>query len=128
MPHYDYSCKDCGVIEIFHGILEDDHTVCPKCGKKGIEKMISVVGGIIIKGKQPNQYPEVLRAKYWRDKNGIRHKVTAADGYSKAPTSTSRQYNSPEKIEALKKRDKKKSQKERKNWSYKRFIRRQESK
>jgi len=86
VPTYDYECRSCGVIEVFHGIKEENYTLCPECGKKGLKKLISGVGGIIMKGKEMNQYSEVKYAKYWRDSNGNRHKVTPADGHSKSVT------------------------------------------
>jgi len=86
MPVYDYQCKHCGTIEISHGIKEQDHQICPECGKKGLKKLISSVGGIIMKGKQMNQYSEVKYAKYWKDEQGNRHKVTPADGHAKSIT------------------------------------------
>lgn len=86
MPTYNYECQKCGVIEIFHGIKEDDRTVCPECEEVGLKKLICGVGGIIIKGKEMNQYPEVKYAKYWKDSHGNRHRVTPADGHSKSVT------------------------------------------
>lgn len=40
MATYDYECKDCGVMEIQHGMNEKNKTECPKCGKDGLEKKI----------------------------------------------------------------------------------------
>ena len=58
-----------------------------------------------------NNYNDVRHAKYWRDKNGVRHKVTNADGYSNSPTVSRRVTASPEQIEDRKKSDKKKTAK-----------------
>jgi len=43
MPIYDYKCHDCGkVFEFFASASYDAITlVCPDCGKKNLEKMIS---------------------------------------------------------------------------------------
>lgn len=42
MPTYDYSCRECGVMEIEHPIMEPARTQCPKCGAKGFERLISI--------------------------------------------------------------------------------------
>ncbi len=54
MPTYDYECSDCGVMEIFHSIMDDVIAVCPDCGKGGFSRLISVGGGVIISDRQPN--------------------------------------------------------------------------
>jgi len=86
MPTYDYKCNKCGVIEIFHGMSEDNKTICPECDSQGLTKLISAGGGIIIAGREANQFNDIKAAKYWRDKNGVRHSVTSADGYSTSAT------------------------------------------
>lgn len=86
MPTYEYKCNSCGVIEIFHGMNENNKNVCPECNEKGLIKLISAGCGVIIAGREANQYKDIHTAKYWRDKNGVRHLVTTADGYSTSST------------------------------------------
>ena len=88
MPTYDYKCNKCGVIEIFHEMSADNETVCPECSQDGLVKLISAGSGVIIAGREANQYNDIKAAKYWRDKNGVRHPVTAADGHSTSATVT----------------------------------------
>ena len=122
MPTYEYNCEQCGTMEIFHGIKEDAHKVCPECGKKGLERLISGGAAVIIKGRQMNQYNDVKFAKYWRDQNGVRHKVGQGDGHSNSPTVPKRQIASPAKVQARIHRDRKRSAKQRSNESYQRYI------
>lgn len=112
MPTYDYKCQHCGVIEIFHGMLEDTKTICPQCNGEGIEKMISSGGGVIVAGREANQYSDIKHARYWRDKNGVRHPVTSADGYTGSAT-VNKQTANPAQIKAEKKKDTKTGKKER---------------
>ena len=82
MPHYDYNCEECGIFEEYHSI-NIDLDKCPTCGSM-VEKILSSGGGIILKGREMNTYNDVKLAKYWRDKDGNRHKVKSSDGHSKA--------------------------------------------
>jgi putative FmdB family regulatory protein len=106
MPLYEYQCKDCGVIEIFHGMKEDNKSICPECKSEGLTKMISAGSGIIIAGREANQYGDIHAAKYWRDKNGVRHAVTAADGHSTSAT-VNKQTATPAEAKARTKADRK---------------------
>jgi putative FmdB family regulatory protein len=121
MPTYEYNCDKCGVIEIFHGIKEDALTVCSDCGSS-IERLISGGGAFIMKGKQMNQYNDCLLAKYWRDQNGVRHKVGPGDGHSNAPTVPKRQTASPAEVQARIQRGKKTSKRKRSDDSYRRYL------
>jgi len=91
------------VIEISHGMSEDNKTACPKCNAPLI-KLISLGGGIIIAGREANQFNDIKAAQYWRDKNGDRHPVTAADGYSTSST-VNRQTATPTEIKGKIKKD-----------------------
>lgn len=124
MPTFDYKCKKCGIIEIFHGIKEEPKKVCPECGSKGLVRMISACGAVIIKGKQMNQYSDVKGAKYWRDKNGNLHEVTPSDGSSKSPTVSSKRTRTDAEVEAITRRDRALRQKQRSQASYNRYEKR----
>lgn len=124
IPTYEYKCNNCGVVEIFHGMSEDNKTKCPECNVDGLVKLVSAGGGVIIGGREANQYSDIHAAKYWRDKNGNRHPVTAADGYSTSST-VDRQTVTPAEAKAKTKRDRKAERKKRinltsaraKNWN-----------
>lgn len=124
MPTYEYECSKCGIIEIFHGIKEEPRTVCPDCGKTGLQRKISCGGAIIIKGREVNQYNDCIGAKTWRDKNGELHKVTSSDGSYKSATTTSKKFRSKEQVEAMKARDNFIRQQQRQEASYRRAVHR----
>ena len=45
MPIYEYRCRDCGFQDEFlQKVSEPPMTVCPSCGKKRFEKMLSAAG------------------------------------------------------------------------------------
>jgi putative FmdB family regulatory protein len=123
MPTYEYNCEVCGIIEIFHSIMDDPHKVCPKCGSKGLEKIVSLGGAVIIKNRQANQYNDILQAKYWRDHNGVRHRVGPGDGHSNSPTVPRQQTASPAEVQARIQRDKQRDKSRRSKESYQRFLR-----
>lgn len=85
---------------------EDNKTTCPECNAEGLVKLISAGGGVIIAGREANQYRDIHAAKYWRDKNGVRHPVTAADGYSTSST-VNRQTATPGEAKEQTKKDRK---------------------
>ncbi|KKL73477.1 hypothetical protein LCGC14_2074490 [marine sediment metagenome] len=128
MPFYEYvavdiekSCKQCyNVFEIRQLISDEQVETCPKC-KMPIRKLVSKSGGFIVKGREINQFSDVRHAKYWRDSNGIRHKVTPQDGRSYSPTISNRRKASPEEIQARKRVDATKDKKKRNIDSYNRF-------
>lgn len=87
-------------------MTEKPRTVCPECDAPDLEKLISSGGAVIIAGREANQYNDIQAAKYWRDKNGVRHRVTSSDGYSTSGTVTQRTAT-PAEVEARKKADRK---------------------
>lgn len=110
MPIYEYkaateaSCDYCrDGFETLHG-MKELLTACPECGGELI-KLVSLCNGFA--KKQANQYPEVLKAKYWRDQNGIRHRVTSSDGHAKSPTVSRQKTVPPEVAEARRQTDRK---------------------
>ncbi len=92
------------MIEIFHSMSEYDRKVCPQCKRKGLEKLISSGGGVIVAGREANQYNDIKKAKYWRDKNGIKHKVGSGDGHTGSGTIT-KQTATLEQVKANRKRE-----------------------
>ncbi len=51
MPTYDYQCKYCKhEFEAFQGIKDGSLRKCPKCGRRGLKRLIGAGGGIIFKG------------------------------------------------------------------------------
>jgi putative FmdB family regulatory protein len=50
MPYYEYSCTNCGIIEVRQSISDEPLKKCPTCEKK-VERLISVTGQPQFKGK-----------------------------------------------------------------------------
>lgn len=121
MPFYEYQCAKCGIIEILHGINEDFKTVCPECNQSGLSLLVSMPGAIVIKGRMANQYSDIKKAKYWRDHNGVRHKVTEGDGHSGSPTVSKKPTRTPEEVQQIKKNVAAKQKQKRIKDSYSRF-------
>ncbi len=131
MPFYEYkssdldnSCDYCNnVFEVMQSIHADPLKECPQCHQP-VDRLISLPAAFIDRNRQANQYNDVKVSKYWRDKNGDRHRVTPADGSANSPTTSSRITASPAEIEAKKRRDAAKSKKQRSDASYSRFRKR----
>ena len=126
MPFYEYSgsnfnCDTCSsVFCVSQSIMDDPIIVCPSCGGHVI-KLVSVISGHIVKNREANQFADIQMAKYWRDKNGVRHPVTSADGTSKSST-VSKQIVSEEVAKQRTKADRKMYKKQRSKDSYNKFI------
>jgi len=123
MPFYEYindddnPCQYCReVFVISQSMVDNALEYCPQC-KSRIKRLISRIGGIVMKNREANQYSDIKYAKYWRDKNGIRHKVTSADGTSKSAT-VSKQTASPQEVVARKKHAQALAKKRRNEVSY----------
>ena len=60
MPIYEYHCHDCknNVSILFLSIseAENEESVCPECGKKNLERLVSGVS--VIKGRKEPQKPD----------------------------------------------------------------------
>jgi len=51
MPTYDYMCESCEYeFEQFQTITAKPMRTCPKCGKKGLKRLIGTGAGVIFKG------------------------------------------------------------------------------
>ena len=117
MPFYEYIhtgdqfCDHCKEgFEVRRSIKADDLLECPNCGTAVKKKIVGGASSITL-GREMNQFNDVKHAKYWRDRNGIRHKVTAADGSRSSPTVSKKITTTPAQREAIKKRDKLKTKK-----------------
>ena len=59
---YDYRCKSCGVMEISHGMMESRKgRKCPTC-KKELKPMISGGSNILLTGRPPWAYNDIINA------------------------------------------------------------------
>lgn len=121
MPFYEYqaivvdrSCSFCEeAFEVVQSILSDPLKECPECGCL-IKKLFPLIAGVVIKGREANQFNDIKAARYWRDKNGDRHPVTAADGYSTSST-VNRQTATEGEVEAKARKGRKAEKKKRMN-------------
>ena len=51
MPTYEYECPKCGHhFEAFQSMKDEPLTKCPKCGKKGVKRLVGGGAGLIFKG------------------------------------------------------------------------------
>lgn len=131
MPFYEYQAKNpvesCGscqnVFDVMQNIKEDSLKQCPQCNNP-IERLVSLPAAIINKNRSLNQYNCVQGAKYWRDANGNRHRVTESDGHRKSAPLSVKKTRTDEQIAAMKKADAKKDKKRRNEESYGNFVKR----
>lgn len=131
MPFYEYSAvdpkKSCDYcrdkFEIMASIKSDNIQKCPECGNT-VVKIISLIAGVIWKGRQANQYNDIKKAKYWRDNDGNKWKVDQSDGTTNSPTVPRRRKRSDEQVDAIIKKQKQNSKKNRNQASYNRFVKR----
>ncbi len=51
MPTYEYACTACEhEFEAFHAITADPIRICPECGEREVERLISGGAGLIFRG------------------------------------------------------------------------------
>ena len=128
MPFYEYqatnskeACSHCrDYFEVMQSI-NNKLKKCPECGVD-VVRLISRIGGVIMKGRGANEYNDILKAKYWRDHNGVRHKVTGGDGHTGSGTVSKKQTRTPEEVAAIKKRAGQRRKRKRTQESYQRFT------
>lgn len=129
MPFYEYqtanpnkSCKHCvDVFVVMHSIKSKPLTICPECNNP-IDKLISQISGVIWKNRQANQYNDIKKAKYWRDKDGNKWKVEQGDGRTNSPTVPAKRKRSDEEVSKVVKKQKQLDKRRRNQDSYNRFV------
>ncbi len=47
MPLYDYRCRTCGIIEVFHGMTDFRPRNCTKCKRPGFRKLFTAQAAFI---------------------------------------------------------------------------------
>ena len=89
MPTYDYHCDACGgTFEVFHSMSAAPKKKCPRCGKKGLKRLIGTGAGFIFKGSGfyiTDYRSEEYKAKAKAETEGC--KPAAADGKTPAAPS-----------------------------------------
>jgi putative FmdB family regulatory protein len=81
MPIYEYRCSVCGFQKEYLQRLSDPrHTVCPKCGKRTLEKMVTAAGFHL---KGTGWYATDFKNSGAKPKEKGKGKEKAADGPAK---------------------------------------------
>jgi len=94
MPTYEYKCNACGHrFEEFQSIKAAPIKICPVCGKKQVERLISAGGGLIFKGSgfyitdyRDSSYNDKAKAESGADKTAAAATPATAD--AKTPASS----------------------------------------
>jgi putative FmdB family regulatory protein len=82
MPTYSYLCPGCGnEFEQFQTITARPLRTCPKCGKKGLKRLIGKGAGIIFKGSgfYQTDYRSESYKKAERSEKSSEEKKTAGE-------------------------------------------------
>ena len=83
MPTYEYRCESCNhKFEAFQSMSAKPVSVCPKCKKRKVKKLISKGGGLIFKGSG------FYLTDYARKSSEATPKEGAAKSESAAPAET----------------------------------------
>ncbi|MBX3373707.1 MAG: zinc ribbon domain-containing protein [Phycisphaeraceae bacterium] len=94
MPTYDYRCNGCGhAFELFQQMSAPVKRVCPKCGKRTLERLIGIGAGVLFKGGgfyetdyRSDSYRKAAEAEAKGAGNGEAGGTTpAADSAAKSP-------------------------------------------
>jgi len=83
MPTYSYLCPGCGnEFEQFQTITARPLRTCPKCGKRGLKRLIGTGAGIIFKGSgfYQTDYRSESYKKAERSEKSSAEKKPAAEG------------------------------------------------
>jgi putative FmdB family regulatory protein len=79
MPTYQYQCQGCAHdFELYQSFSEDPIEICPECGEKKIQKVISGGAGVVFKGGG------FYETDYKRGKGSEYQKKSDADGGKKS--------------------------------------------
>ena len=91
MPTYEYRCEACNhKFEAFQSMSSKPVSVCPKCKKRKVKKLISKGGGLIFKGSG------FYLTDYARKGGEAAPKEAAAKSESAAPVETASKDKKPE--------------------------------
>ena len=88
MPTYDYICENCEYeFEQFQSITAKPLRTCPKCGKRGLKRLIGAGAGVIFKG--PGFYQTDYRSESYKKAQESEKPSTDKDtGKKEAETKT----------------------------------------
>jgi putative FmdB family regulatory protein len=101
MPTYEYRCEACRhEFEHFQSIKSPRLKVCPKCGKKKLNRLIGTGGGVIFKGS--GFYATDYRSASYKS-------AAAADGSASSSSSSTSKTKSGEGAKSKPKSDSKKT-------------------
>ncbi|MHC4173394.1 MAG: FmdB family zinc ribbon protein [Planctomycetota bacterium] len=107
MPTYDYICESCGgEFERFQNITAKPLHMCPKCGKRGLKRLIGAGAGVIFKGS--GFYQTDYRSESYKKAQESEKKTPDKDTTKKEATPESKDTKSTGKTEPTTK-DKQKS-------------------
>jgi len=102
MPTYSYTCESCkNEFEQFQTITAKPLRMCPKCGRKGLKRLIGTGAGIIFKGSgfyQTDYRSESYKKAEKSEKSGAEKKTTAEGKESKAGEKASAGAESKKKL------------------------------
>jgi len=99
MPTYDYMCENCEYeFEQFQTITAKPLRICPKCGKRGLKRLIGTGAGVIFKG--PGFYETDYRSQSYK-------KAAESEKSTTSKESDKKETKSSEKAETITKEKKK---------------------
>jgi len=108
MPTYDYMCESCGYeFEQFQTITAKPLRTCPKCGKKGLKRLIGTGAGVIFKGS--GFYQTDYRSESYKKAQESEKKTTDKDT-TKKKTETKTKDSKPSETPKPATKDNKKSE------------------
>src|SRR5437667_442487 len=97
MPTYEYACEACGhAFEEFQSIKAKPTTVCPKCKKKKVKRLISGGAGFLFKGS--GFYITDYRSESY--KSAAKNDAPKTDSAPKSETKSSESKTAPAKSES----------------------------
>ena len=86
MPTYEYVCEACGHrFDAYQSITADALKKCPACGKRSLERLIGIGGGIIFKGS--GFYETDYRSESYKKAAAAEKSASSTSGDTK-PTET----------------------------------------